>query len=271
MKTQSSNRPPGRRQVKDHVQQRFGAVASNYRTSRVHAAGVDLDRMVDAVAPNEYARVLDAGCGAGHTSLAFAPRVARVIACDFTRAMLEQVERLARERGISNITTQLADVEDLPFPARSFDLVVTRYSAHHWPRPQRALAEFRRLLKDDGAFLISDIMAREDFAQDTFLQTIELLRDPSHVRDYRISEWQRMLSAVGLRSEVLLRFDLTLHFETWTRRMATPRQNADMILALFSEAPAEIRHGFGLQDAALASDLRFTIPGAVIRGSAQPD
>ena len=105
-----------------------------------------------------------------------------------------------------------------PFPARGFDLVVTRYSAHHWLRPQRALAEFRRLLKDDGVFVISDIMAREDYAQDTFLQTIELLRDPSHVRDYRISEWRSMLSAAGFSSELLLRFDLRLGFETWVKR-----------------------------------------------------
>ena len=197
--TQDANRPRQLSHVKDHVQQRFGDVAANYRKSRVHASGQDLDLMVDSAALDANAQVLDAGCGAGHTSLAFAPRVARVIACDFTAAMLSQVEALARERDIGNIETQLADVEDLPFPARSFDLVVTRYSAHHWLRPQRALTEFRRLLKDDGVLLISDIMARENFAQDTFLQTIELLRDPSHVRDYRISEWRSMLSAAGFQ------------------------------------------------------------------------
>ena len=268
--TQDAKRPRQINQVKDHVQQRFGDVAANYRASRVHASGVDLDLMVDAVALDASMQVLDAGCGAGHTSLAFAPRVARVVACDFTAAMLDQAEALARERGISNVTTQLADVEDLPFPARSFNLIVTRYSAHHWLRPQRALAEFRRLLKDDGVFLISDIMAREDYAQDTFLQTIELLRDPSHVRDYRISEWLTLLTAAGFSGEVLLQFDLALHFETWTRRMATPQKNADMILSLFKGAPADIRHGFGLPAAAPDGDFSFTIPGAVIRATAQP-
>ena len=269
--THDANRPRRRRHVKDHVRQRFGDVAANYRKSRVHASGQDLDLMVAAVALDAKAQVLDAGCGAGHTSLAFAPRARRVVACDFTAAMLKQVETLARERGVGNIATQLADVEALPFPARSFDLVVTRYSAHHWPRPQRALAEFRRLLKDDGVFLISDIMAREDYAQDTFLQTIELLRDPSHVRDYRLSEWRAMLSAAGFRSELLLQFDLQLHFDAWTRRMATPRQNADMILSLFEGAPAEIRRGFGLPEAAATEDLSFTIPGAVIRAGVQRD
>lgn len=267
--TPEAKRPSQRRHVKEHVQQRFSDVAANYRTSRVHASGQDLDLMVDSVPLDEKTRILDAGCGAGHTSLAFAPRVAQVVACDFTGAMLRQVEALARERGIHNIVTQLADVEDLPFPARSFDRVVTRYSAHHWLRPQRALAEFRRLLKDDGVFLISDIMAREDYAQDTFLQAIELLRDPSHVRDYRISEWRAMLSQAGFCGEVLLRFDLKLHFDTWTRRMATPRQNADMILSLFNGAPTDIRRSFGLREDAAAADLSFTIPGAVIRATVQ--
>ncbi len=269
--TREAGQPRQRRHVKDHVRERFGDVAANYRASRVHASGADLDLMVDAVALDAQAQVLDAGCGAGHTALAFAPRVGRVVACDFTAAMLKQVETLARERGVDNIATQLADVENLPFPARSFDRVVTRYSAHHWLRPQRALAEFRRLLKDDGVFLISDIMAREDYAQDTFLQTIELLRDPSHVRDYRISEWRAMLSSAGFGSELLLQFDLRLHFETWTRRMATPRQNADMILSLFSGAPTEIRQGFGLREDTSPADLSFTIPGAVIRAGAQQD
>ena len=218
------------RNVKLHVQKRFGDVAANYRTSKVHAAGPDLDRMIELAALGSDARALDAGCGAGHTAIALAAIARLVIACDFTPAMLRQVERLADERGAKNVRAQLADVESLPFPNRSFDLVATRYSAHHWLRPARALTEFRRLLKSDGVLLISDIMAREDFAQDTFLQTIELLRDPSHVRDYRISEWRAMLAEAGFASELVMSFDLRLHFETWTRRMATPRQNADMII-----------------------------------------
>ena len=254
--------------VKSQVQKRFGDVAANYRASKVHAAGPDLDLMVEAASIKEDARVLDAGCGAGHTAVAFAAIADQVIACDFTPAMLQQVHTLARERRATNVRAQLADVENLPFPGRSFDLIVTRYSAHHWLRPERALAEFFRLLKPDGALLISDIMAREDYAQDTFLQTIELLRDPSHVRDYRISEWRAMLAAAGFASEVLMTFDLTLHFATWTRRMNTPRQNADMIKSLFNGASDDIRAAFQAPARATNDDFAFVIPGAVIRGTA---
>ncbi len=259
------------RDVKDHVQHQFGDVAANYRTSKVHAGGKDLDLMVKSAILTPESVVLDAGCGAGHASLAFAGHVGRVIACDFTPAMLDQVEKLTHEYGVLNVKTQLADVDSLPFPANSFDLVITRYSAHHWLHPERALAEFRRLLKPNGKLLISDIMASENYAQDTFLQTIELLRDPSHVRDYRLSEWRAMLSGAGFASEVLLTFDLTLHFSTWTKRMATPPQNAEMIKSLFNGAPADIKRGFGLPLKIRNDDFDFTIPGGVIRGAAAPD
>ena len=228
------------RDAKQQVQSRFGDVAANYRASKVHAAGPDLDLMVESAQLNADSLALDAGCGAGHTALAFAPAAGQVIACDFTASMLAQLVALAQQRAVDNVIAQLADVEYLPFADNTFDLVVTRYSGHHWLHPQRALAEFRRLLKDGGQLLISDIMACEDFARDTFLQTIELLRDPSHVRDYRISEWRHLLAAAGFDSEVLLTFDLPLHFGAWTRRMATPRQNAEMIKSLFSGASDDI-------------------------------
>ena len=253
--------------VKDHVQQRFGSVAANYRTSAVHAAGPDLDRMIALSSLGADARVLDAGCGAGHTAIAFASIASQVIACDFTPAMLRQAERLAAEQRATNVSAQLADVENLPFPSRSFDQVVTRYSAHHWLHPERALAEFRRLLKPGGLLLISDIMAREDYAQDTFLQAIELLRDPSHVRDYRICEWRAMLAGAGFASEVIMTFDLTLRFETWTRRMDTPAQNAAMIKTLFNGASRDIRRAFRAPARLGGADFDFAIPGAVIRAA----
>ncbi|MCY4464662.1 MAG: methyltransferase domain-containing protein [Chloroflexi bacterium] len=252
--------------VKSHVQRQFADVAANYRTSKVHAAGADLELMVAAADPQADMLALDAGCGAGHSALALAERAGSVFACDFTRAMLDQVEALADERAINSLALQQADVEQLPYSAASFDIVTTRYSAHHWQEPERALAEFRRVLKPSGVFVISDIMAGEDFAQDTFLQTIELLRDPSHVRDFRLSEWLAMLRAAGFVAEVLDRFELSLHFATWTQRMRTARSNRDMIKSLFAGASADIRRGFGLPEQISGDDFSFTIPGAVIRG-----
>ncbi len=254
-----------KRDIKQQVQTRFGEVAANYLASAVHASGADLEIMARDVPLRPDSIVLDAGCGAGHTALAFAPSVAWVYACDFTGSMLKQVKLLARQRGAANVTPQLADIEYLPFPDDSFDIVTSRYSAHHWQHPKRAIDEIRRVLRDKGAFIISDIMASEDYAQDTFLQTIELLRDPSHVRDYRISEWRALLSAAGFRVEVIHRFELELHFRKWTTRMETPRQNREMIKSIFREASQDIRRGFQLPDHIDSDDFSFFIPGAVLK------
>lgn len=251
--------------IKHQVQTRFAAVAANYRLSDVHAAGADLQVMLRHAPSSPASLVLDAGCGAGHTALTFAPNVGRVFACDFTMSMLAQVRLLARERLVDNVVPQLADIEYLPFPDGSFDIVTTRYSAHHWQHPERALSELRRVLRDQGELILSDIMASEDYAQDTFLQTIELLRDPSHVRDYRVSEWLAMLRATGFSAQVVHRFDLELHFGKWTARMRTPRRNQEMIKALFRGASNDIRRGFQLPDEINGEDFSFFIPGAVLK------
>src|SRR5262245_33037712 len=132
--------------IKQSVQRQFGAVAAHYATSVVHRSGPDLDAMLAAAAPRGAERVLDAGCGTGHTALAFAPLVAEVVGVDLTEAMLDQGRRLASERGLANITFQSGDVEQLSFPDVSFDIVASRYSAHHYPRPSAALREFARVL-----------------------------------------------------------------------------------------------------------------------------
>ena len=246
-----------KRDIKQQVQTQFGDVAANYLASAVHAAGADLEVMARCAPLRTGSIVLDAGCGAGHTAAAFAPNVAWVYACDFTGAMLDQVKRLARQRDLANITPQLADIEHLPFPDDSFDIVTSRYSAHHWQHPERAIDEIRRVLRDKGDFIISDIMASEEYPQDTFLQTIELLRDPSHVRDYRISEWRAMLSAAGFRAELMHSFKLELHFRNWTRRMETPLQNREMIKTVFDGASQDIKSVFQLPDHIDGDDFCF--------------
>lgn len=252
--------------IKGAVAQQFGNVAHNYTTSAVHAKGADLQTMVDCATLDSSMRVLDAGAGAGHTAMIFAPHVGEVVAYDLTEAMLEQVNINATERGLTNITTQQGDVESLPFDDNHFDLVVSRYSAHHWVNPQGAVHEFARVLKPDGVFILSDIVAPENPAYDTFLQTLELLRDPSHVRDFSVSQWERFFAHAGFTSETISLFDLTLNFEAWTTRMATPSAHVTALLSLFNGASADVKARFQLPDALTSETFDFVIPSVVIKG-----
>ena len=136
--------------IKDTVVKQFDPVAENYRTSHVHAGGEDLAQLLRHAALTGDESVLDAGSGAGHTALAFAPHARHVISVDLAESMLAQGRLQAQERGLTNVEFRQADVEELPFADGSFDVIVSRYSAHHWPHPQWAPSRIgagRRLLR----------------------------------------------------------------------------------------------------------------------------
>src|SRR5476649_3090517 len=175
------------------VVQQFGSTASAYLTSAVHAQGADLDTLRATAQRLSHPCVLDLGCGAGHASFAVAPHAQSVTAFDLSAQMLDVVAQAARERGLHNLETRQGNAARLPFADASFDLVVTRFSAHHWLDVPAALREVKRVLKKGGVLVVIDITAPESPLHDTTLQAVELLRDGSHVRDYRPSEWRSML------------------------------------------------------------------------------
>lgn len=249
--------------TKSLVEAQFSKTAANYRTSQVHAGGADLQLFSTILQanPNHELRILDAGCGAGHTSLTVAPFAAEVVALDLSAEMLKQVQVLSDERQLKNITTQIGDVENIPAEDASFDVVVTRYSAHHWPMMDLALKDIYRVLKPNGLFLMSDVVSPQVAAQDTFLQAIELLRDPSHVRDYTISQWEQMLATAGFEVSVVNTWSIELNFLSWVQRMAVPDNKIAILKQLFDEASEDVRAMFGIQDR-----YDFVIPGAMLKG-----
>ncbi|GAB1420540.1 class I SAM-dependent methyltransferase [Anaerolineales bacterium] len=252
--------------INESIQKQFGAVARNYQSSEVHSKGADLDLMIRTVAFSGEEVVLDLGCGAGHASIKFAPFVQTVIAYDMTEEMLKVTYDMAKIAGTSNVWTEKGNVEELPYEDESFDLVISRYSAHHWRHPERALNEVARVLKRGGHFILSDVVALENYTADTVLQTIEVLRDPSHVRDYRVSEWREFIRSSGMIFNLFDNFDLPLDFDTWLKRMQTPEMNAKMIRSVFEHAPKDIQEIFVLSPDFRDDAFEFTIKGAVMVG-----
>ncbi|MGA7674097.1 MAG: class I SAM-dependent methyltransferase [Rhizomicrobium sp.] len=236
------------------VAKQFGPRAAAYVASAVHAHGEDLDELAALARAHAFGRALDLGCGGGHVGFALAPHVGEIVAYDLSEAMLAAVVAEAKARGISNLVALQGAVEMLPFADASFDFVATRYSAHHWRDVPRALSEARRVLKPGGRAMFMDVVAPEAPLLDTFLQTVELLRDPSHVRDYSVREWTAMLQRAGFVPSEAVRRRVRLDFATWTQRMQTPKLQADAILALMAQMPAEVGAHFAVE-----ADGSFTI------------
>lgn len=226
------------------VQRQFGEQANAYLTSTVHAQGSEFALLQAAVAGHGAARVLDLGCGAGHVSFQVAPLVAEVVAYDLSEPMLEVVAQAAVERELSNLRTVQGTAECLPFVDGEFDFVFSRYSAHHWSDLGLALREARRVLKPGGVAAFIDVMSPGTPLLDTHLQTVEVLRDSSHVRDYSCAEWLRQVSEAGLQVRSHTRQRLHIDFPSWVARMRTPQVFCAAILALQAAVGEEVREYF---------------------------
>jgi len=229
------------------ARRQFGAASEAYAASPVHRAGRDLDAIRAWAGLTGRERVLDVGTGAGHTAVALASRAREVVALDLAPGMLERARDLAARHGLANLRPQLGDAAALPFPDAAFDVVTCRLSAHHFARPARAVAEMARVLRPGGLLLLEDTVAPPEPAVDTFLNAIELLRDPSHVRDHSVAEWAAMLGASGLAVEQVARFPAHLDFDDWTARMRTPDPEAAAIRRLMDGAPDDVRRGLALE------------------------
>jgi ubiquinone/menaquinone biosynthesis C-methylase UbiE len=241
------------------ISKSFGSNAERYLTSPVHSAGADLDFLARSVAALDEPKVLDLGCGAGHASFATAPFAREVIAFDLTTAMLEVTAAAAKERGLSNISTTQGSVEELPFNSQQFDFVVSRYSAHHWNDVPRALQEVKRVLKPGGQVCFIDLTGAPFPLLDTHLQSVELARDPSHVRSYTESEWLSFFQAASFEARIEQRWRLALEFSSWVSRIGTSAEGIAAIGSLWSSAPTEVRDYFKLQD-----DLSLEVDAAMI-------
>lgn len=242
------------------VLHQFDPRAEAYLVSAVHRAGPDLEHAKALVrrTTSPASQALDVGCGAGHLAFTLAPCVGRMVALDPSAAMLATVSGSAAGRGSSQIEVRQGNAESLPFQDGTFSLVCTRYSAHHWTRLEAAVQEMRRVLAPGGHALIIDTLGMEDALADTYLQSLELLRDVSHVRNRSRSEWRPLLQAAGLEEVEYRDWPTRLEFSSWVARMGTPADRVAVIRGLQESAPREVR-----QALAIEADGSFTLRTAL--------
>jgi ubiquinone/menaquinone biosynthesis C-methylase UbiE len=242
------------------VQSQFDPRAQAYLSSAVHSAGPDLERakvLVSEALPSG-ARALDIGCGAGHLSFALAPHVARMVAFDPSPSMLAAVSQAAAAKGLAGIETRQGNAESLPFDDGSFHLVCTRYSTHHWTRLEEAVREMARVLAPGAHALVIDTLGHDDPLVDTFMQSIELLRDTSHVRNRSSREWRSLLRSAGMLELECAEWATRLDFASWVERMRTPADRVAVIRSLQEGAPREVREALAIEP-----DGSFTIHTAL--------
>lgn len=90
--------------------------------------------------------LLDVGCGAGHHSKDLAIKGFDVIGVDISLNGLIQAKKVTKTSG-QNVGFILGDIENLPFPDSSFDVVFCGLILHHFLNKKRVLKELNRVCK----------------------------------------------------------------------------------------------------------------------------
>jgi SAM-dependent methyltransferase len=221
------------------VQKQFGRTAAAYVESPNHARGEDLDRIVALATEHGGERIVDVGTGVGHTLRRVAPHFRSAVGVDATREMLEAGAGVLAGAGITNALLVQANATALPIASRSADVVTSRLAAHHFVDAAGAFREIARILRRGGLFVLVDNYAPDEAELDRFINAVETLRDPSHVRNHTVAGWRELLERAGLRTIVDSDAAVTkLTTESWLERSQTPPHRAEEVRQRLRTAPA---------------------------------
>jgi SAM-dependent methyltransferase len=114
--------------------------------------------------------VLDLGCGAGLDTFVAAERTGpegRVVAVDFSEAMIGRARQGAQEYGCSYVTFHVADAEEIPLPDDSVDIALVNGIFNLSPFRDRVFSELARVLREDGSAYGAELILREPLPAET--------------------------------------------------------------------------------------------------------
>ena len=183
----------------DVVRREFGQQAARFGEQGLTLSNqVYLQWMVEQLDLQSHFEVLDVAAGTGHLSRALAPYVKRVVALDLTPEMLAQGRHEAEQQGRTNLGFEQGEAEHLRYAHDAFDLVVTRFSLHHFADPWMPLQEMVRVCRLGGKVAVIDLVSPDDPAVAVTYNHLERLRDPSHLRALTADELPQLMRKSGL-------------------------------------------------------------------------
>lgn len=231
---------------KEKVKKQFGKTAEQYVASSTHSKGSDLALLPEWLRISNDSLVLDIATGGGHAAKALAPHARLVFSTDLTIEMLEAAKKHL-DPLTDNVFYVVADAESLPFLSGTFDAVVCRIAAHHFPNPERFVEEAARVLKPGGRFLLIDNVAPENKQLDDFVNRLEKLRDDSHVRSYAVEEWKTWFHQAGLHVTKEEMRKKTLGYPEWVSRTSSSQEQIKLVDSHLLSADEEMKNYFLIQ------------------------
>lgn len=150
----------------------FSMIGDEY--TNVAGYNPDADLGLGCGLPTEFAgikpgdSVLDLGSGAGNdcfVARSITGETGKVIGLDFSEEMLEKANQNLKKTGFTNMEFVQGDIENIPLPDSTFDVVISNCVLNLVPDKQKAFSEIYRVLKSGGHFCISDVVTSGDLPE----------------------------------------------------------------------------------------------------------
>jgi ubiquinone/menaquinone biosynthesis C-methylase UbiE len=119
-----------------------------------------LTGLLGMAVPRPADACVDLGAGTGFVTTALAPKVSSILAVDISSAMAASLAARAAEAGLTNVSTEVADLSGFDMAPASTDLIVSSYALHHLADPDKRALVARSLpwLRPGGRLVVADMM-----------------------------------------------------------------------------------------------------------------
>ncbi len=239
----------------DRIQREFSRQAKHMASaSAFHEKGA-IERMTIALGDSAADRVLDVACGPGIVAEAIAPHVRAVSGIDATPEMIVLANERFEKAGLTNGSFAVAAAERLPFVRGLFDQVVTRLSLHHFTDVPAVLSEIHAALRPGGRLIVADVVSSEDADESALHNSLEKLRDPTHVRMYSASGLLDILYFARFRVVHHESWRQARTFSEWAAIVADPGRTAPLLNVMRVLARTGQTAGISLSDE--SGELKF--------------
>lgn len=142
--------------IKEHIKKYWDSKSESYDSTPGRSGLLEIwKELLHDVFGDKNKRILDVGTGTGFLAILLAELGHDVVGVDLSEKMLKKAEEKAEKRNV-NIEIMVGDAENLPFEDNSFDAVINRHLLWTLPNPQKAINEWKRVVKNGGKVVAID-------------------------------------------------------------------------------------------------------------------
>lgn len=219
-----------------------------------------LRRLVEFSGVDAADSVLDVACGPGLVVAAFAKACRHVTGIDLTPAMIDKAREHATALGLANVQWHVGDVTPLPFPNRSFSVVVSRFAVHHFADPLAVLREMARVAS--RRLVVADVAASEHSVRAAAFNRMERLRDPSHTRALTLCELRGLFANAGLPEPRVAHYDVHADLDGLLATSFPAPHDVAAIRKMFVDSIAD--DGLGMKTRRKGDKILLSYPVAIL-------